>query len=137
MTRSAKVTLDWADGEYSFRLGIKEIEELQEKTGCGPFFLLNRLVDGSWKVQDIRETIRLGLIGGGMEPVKALPLVRNYVDGRPLLESVKFAQLILSAALAGAPDGERPGKAGAVKGRAKNSQTEGSPLPLTTEPALQ
>lgn len=121
MSRSASVTLEWADGEYPFRLGIKQIEELQEKTDCGPYFLLSRLLNGTWKVHDARETIRLGLIGGGMAPDKAITLVKRYVDDRPLLESVKPASAILSAACIGAPDGEEPGKGKAARAKDRKS----------------
>ena len=135
MSRDAKTAFDWADGNYTFRLGLGEIEELQEKTGCGPYFLLNRMRSGEWRVGDLRETIRLGLIGGGLEPSKAFGLVKKYVDARPLLENLNPAMAIISAAVIGAPDGEAPGKAKAVKAKGKqpNPKTESSPLPHSTE----
>jgi hypothetical protein len=138
MSRSANIALEWADGEYPFRLAIKQIEELQEKTDCGPYTLLQRISDGSWRLADMRETLRLGLIGGGMDPLKALGLVKRYVDDRPLLENIPHARAVLMAALMGAPDGEKPGKGAAAraKGRSKASPMENSPSPPITEPAL-
>lgn len=133
MSRNASITIDWADGTYDCRLPIAQIEELQEKTDCGPYFLFNRIASGQWRIADLRETIRLGLIGGGMEPPKARTLVERYVDNRPYAESIKPAQAILGAALIGAPDGEKPGKRKAAREAAKNLQTEGSPLPPSTE----
>ena len=60
-------------------------------------------------MDDLRETIRLGLIGGGMDPLDALVLVKRYVDDRPLMENVLPAWRILSAALMG-PEDDAPGK---------------------------
>lgn len=137
MSRNASITLEWADGEYVFRLPLGQLRELQEKTDCGPLFLFNRILAGQWKVDDLRETIRLGLIGGGLEPAKATTLVKRYVDERPYTESIKPAQAILGAALIGAPDGEKPGKRKAAKEAAKTFPTEDSPLPQSTEPLLQ
>lgn len=112
MSRDAKVgPLDWADGAYTFRLAWGELEELQEKCDAGPFVVLQRLSSGHWRVGDISHTIRLGLVGGGLEPAKALSLVRRYVETRPPLESVMLARGILGVALQGAPDGEQPGEA--------------------------
>lgn len=135
MSRNAQVTFGWADGDHIFRLGIKELEELQEKTDCGPLFLLNRITRGEWRVADLRDTIRLGLIGGGLDPFKAIELVKRYVDDRPLSESVRPAQAILAAAILGPADGEKPGKARAAKAKAPSLPTESSPLPPSTEPA--
>lgn len=137
MSRDGSCEFDFADGTYRFRIGIGEARELQEKTGCGPYFLFSRIAKDDWRVDDIRETIRLGLIGGGTEPVKALDIVRRYVDERPLsLLNVPTAKAILMAGLAGAPDGEKPGKARAARAKSNpKPSTDGSPLPPTTEPA--
>ena len=104
MSRDASITLDWADGTYTFRLAIGQLRELQEKCNAGPAHILSRLSTGTWMVDDITETIRLGLIGGGANPVEALRLVRSYVEERPLAESILPAISILGAAVVGAPD---------------------------------
>ena len=135
MSRNAQVTFGWADGDHTFRLGIKELEELQEKTDCGPLFLLNRILRNEWRVGDLRETIRLGLVGGGLDPFKAIELVKRYVDDRPLAESIEPAKAILTVAILGPADGEKPGKARAARPKAPSLQTESSPLPPSTEPA--
>jgi hypothetical protein len=108
MSRHGDVVFDWADGEHTFRLGIGQLRELQERCNAGPLMLARRLIHGDWRLDDLRETIRLGLIGGGLEPSKALSLVRNYVDERPLMESVEIAGRIINAALVGPGDEERP-----------------------------
>jgi hypothetical protein len=121
--RDARIDLDWADGTYSFRLGWKELAELQEKVDCGPYFLLDRLRSGAWRVGDISETIRLGLIGGDKEmvPVKALKLVQRYVEARPPMENLAYAIAILTAGVLGAPD-EKLGEPDAPK-RPRKSTT--------------
>lgn len=135
MSRDARVTFEWADGTYVFRLPYGQLAELQEKTGCGPQFLLTRIIDGSWKVEDLVETIRLGLIGGGTEPVAAARLVQRYVKDRPLIESVIPARVILSAALFGVEGEEWPGKDEPGETKAHDpSQADGSTSPGSTEP---
>lgn len=104
MNRDGKIELAWADGDYAFRLGWGELEQLQEKCDAGPYVILQRLVTNTWNVGDISHTIRLGLIGGGLKPVEALTLVRDYVEKRPPLESLIFAKTILVVALMGAPE---------------------------------
>lgn len=104
MSRDGSITLTWADGDYVFKLGWSELAKLQEAADAGPYVILNRLVDGSWRVADISATIRLGLIGGGMSPTDALKKVREYVEDRPPIESLMIAQAVLSAAIVGAPD---------------------------------
>lgn len=138
MSRDARITLDWADDSYVFRLAWGQLVEMQEKTDAGPYVVLQRLYDGSWRMADIVEPIRLGLIGGGLEPVKALKLVRQYVQERPPVENVLVAQAVLSAALMGAPD-ETPGKqvAPGQESDSTISRTESSGSEPSTEPALQ
>jgi hypothetical protein len=113
MSRDASVTFDWADGTFTFRLGIGQIRELQEKCDAGPSVVLRRLAEDAWFVDDLIHTIRLGLIGGGATPAEALKLVRRYVEQRPLEESRSPATIILGAALYGAGDEEPLGKAAA------------------------
>ncbi|MGE3874092.1 MAG: gene transfer agent family protein [Parvibaculaceae bacterium] len=106
MSRSGRITLDFGDGTYVFFLGWGELTELQEKCDAGPLVLYHRLFDGTWRAGDVSHAVRLGLIGGGLEPIKALRLVQNYVEARPLLESLPVAQGVIAAALIGAPDEE-------------------------------
>lgn len=124
--RDATVTFDWGDGTHSFRLAWGQLASLQEACDAGPYVVLQRLHSGEWRVEDISNIIRLGLIGGGLEPSPALKLTRTYVEARPPMESLIPAQVILSAALMGAPE-EAVGEADAVnqtEASLTNSQTE-------------
>ena len=111
MPRDARIELDFGPGTYCFRLAWGQLASLQEACDAGPYVILDRLMNGTWRVNDIRETIRYGLIGGGsVTPSEALKLVREYVEARPPIESLLTAQAILSAGLMGAPEekvGER------------------------------
>lgn len=138
--RDARVRdVTFGDGEYDFRLGWGQLVELQEKTGCGPHFCLNRLHNGGWLVEDISETIRLGLLGADkdMKPSTATTLVRRYVHERPPLENHTLAVVILTAALMGSPE-EPVGEPVAADQTVPltTSQTDESDLPPSTEPAL-
>jgi hypothetical protein len=104
MSRNALVTLEWADGEYPFRLGLAELEAVQEATRAGPAHLLRRLHLGEWFIADMRAPILHGLLGGGMGADRARAMVKTWVDNRPLAESVPVAMAVIAAALHGAPD---------------------------------
>lgn len=113
--RNGAITLDWADGSHQFRLAWGGLVSLQEACDAGPMVILGRLQSGNWRMADIRETIRLGLIGGGATPEKALALVRDYVEARPPIESIQLAQGILATAVIGAPEeDEQEGEAHAA-----------------------
>jgi len=109
MSRDAQLTIDWADGTYTFRLAWGELITLQEECNAGPFEILRRLSTNTWLMEDISNVIRLSLIGGGIEPTEAFRLVKTYVHSRPPLENVPFARGILGIAVQGAPD-EKPGE---------------------------
>lgn len=115
MSRDGSITLDWADGEHVFRLRWGELIQLQEACDAGPLVVFTRLGGMHWRLEDVRDTIRLGLIGGGATPEAALKLVRDYVEARPLLENVALARAIVGAATIGASD-EEPGEAPAAPG---------------------
>lgn len=137
MSRDGSFEATWADGDYVFRLAWGELIKLQEALDCGPLLVLGRLQAGGWKVEDIREVIRLGLIGGGLEPAKALKLVRLYVEQRPPFENIALALRIIATSLNGAPDEEieqPPGKAEAPNGSTL-FQTESSASGPSTQPA--
>lgn len=132
--RNGVVELDFGDGTHRFRLAIGQLEELQEKTGVGPYVLLQRLMSGEWHTADVRETLRLGLVGGGMGALEALNLTRRYIDDRSdWVFNSKMAYAIMGAAILGAPE-EESGKSEdpeAVK-RASTYPKDGLPSEDTT-----
>lgn len=105
MSSVGTVTLIWGNGENQFCIArIGELLALEDKCGAGIMTILHRIQREEWYVNDIRETIRLGLIGGGMTAEKAMTAVKLHVDGRPLMESVMLAHAIIAAAIVGVPD---------------------------------
>lgn len=104
MPANGQVEINWADGSHTFNIAkIKSVLELEDKCEAGVSEVFQRISDGKWKINDVRETIRLGLIGGGMMPDAALKLVQRYVDDRPWAESVPVAMVVLMAAMVGVP----------------------------------
>lgn len=99
MSRHAEITTDWADGTYTFRLGLEEIEELEAKFDRSIFVIVDRLRSRTATSGEILETIRVGLIGGGAKPGDALALKRRYGEERPLDENRDVAYLVGLAGL--------------------------------------
>lgn len=133
MSSDGSVTFDWADDEHTFRLAIGQLRELQDKCGVGPMQIYDRLCDRTWRVDDIIQTLRLGLIGGGMKPTEALLLTRRYVENQQmsLLENAKAAQNVILAALVGVKD-DPVGKDKAEEGQTMGGST--SPSSTDKEP---
>jgi hypothetical protein len=113
MSRDASISFEWGDGDTTFALRWAELAKLQEARDCGPYVLLDRLLSGKWRIEDIREVIRWGLIGGGKRPEEASKLIRQYVEGFPPVENLIVAQRIMGAGCVGAPDEPPPGEADA------------------------
>lgn len=109
------IALAFGDGEYVFRLPIKQIVALESK--AGPIDAVkDRVVNGGFGILDIVETIRHGLIGGGKGMVNGVEtdvgdlranlLVDTYIDGKPLGEIAITARAIIAALYVGyAPSG--------------------------------
>lgn len=114
------VVLTWKGGEHSFALRIGELQALQDATGEGPGASLQRLylsmqsgpMMGGWKIADVVDTVRLGLIGGGMERTEATKIVRETVDRNGITSLVTTACEVLLDALAEKDDeaGEAAGE---------------------------
>lgn len=130
------IEMPFADGVYRFALGLAQIEEIQTKTGDGigavyARVLQGRMADdpsvghpayGAYKMRDLVETIRQGLIGGGeglvdgqdvkVTALRANDLVDRYVTAidAPISELWSLAAAILFAKIEGyAPAVEEAG----------------------------
>lgn len=134
---AAEIELAWADGTYLFALKLKQIEELQRLCGAGLGEIAQRLlVERRWRVSDVVETLRLGLIGGGLPAVRARELIETYVDGHPLADPrdpanhLMTAQAVITAAYFGVVEAteEVEGKAEAAAGDGTDGSTS-RPLP--------
>ena len=96
---------------------------MQEKTDAGPEQIYADIASGQWRVAHLRETIRIGLIRGGMEPVRALAMVARYAAEGYLADLKPLALNIIAAALVGAPDEDKP--AGESEAGAKDPSPAG------------
>lgn len=144
--------LHFADGEYLFDLKLPQLAELQEKRG--PIFeVYGRVLKGRYLYQgvavadtagggsfaeDLFETIRLGLIGGGGGTVagkavevtaqSAKALVERYCHAAPLKESWSVAAAILAARIEGyEPKKAEPATEPAPAKRRKRKSTSAKP----------
>lgn len=105
MSRSAIIENAFVgEGHYDLGLRIGELITLQEKLGSGPNKIAQRFLEGDWLVQDVTETIRLGLIGGGMSHKDAFDLVGRVVVPGHLYDYVGLAGQVVLAALGGVED---------------------------------
>ena len=105
--RSGKISLPFGDDTHVFKLGYGQLKELQDAVDAGPFVIFDSLLKNTWKIEYIRETIRCGLIGGGMAAHEAIRMVKTYVEdveSYPLQPNVLIAAAILNAALIGAAE---------------------------------
>lgn len=126
------IELHFGDGDYLFRLNLAGIQAVQDKCGGDGIGAVWRRLAASrfnyvkdngeqvgfgvaeaaaFKIEDIIEPIRQGLIGGGMgmvdgaavtvTPLLANKLVQTYVIERPLSESWAIAFAVMSALIEG------------------------------------
>lgn len=133
MSRSAKIRGVFGDGIKDFALTIGGLEELQEACDAGPEEIFFRIKTGKWRVADVRETLRIALIGGGLPATRALVLVDRHASTGGLAEWKVLAAAIIAAALDGAPDEDTP--AGESKGEPNLSPDEKSGSQPSTSPA--
>ena len=59
-------TIAWRGGEHPFLLRIGELRALENACDLGSRMILVQLMSSTFRVDHVLETIRLGLIGGGM-----------------------------------------------------------------------
>lgn len=123
MSANGTRTIIWANGEDQFCLAkIGLLLDLEAKCNAPVGVIFGRLGSGNFGINDIRETIRLGLIGGGMSPDRAMTAVKSHVDGNPLASSVLTAYCVLEAVMVGVPD-DPVGKGMAEKAGEADSST--------------
>ncbi len=111
-------TVTWPGGEHEFALPIGQLRALQDACKSGPEEIFNRLRLGTWKVDDLVNVLKFGLIGGGMSKADAAPLVVGLFDTHPPFEFKLAAIGVLASALMGdllegedvpgKPEGETP-----------------------------
>ena len=123
-------TLTWIGGEHPFALALGNLRAVQRHCDAGPLQIFDRLGNGTWRVDDVFEVIRQGLIGGGMEQKEAGPLVAGLMDRHALVDFVLTARAVLAASLMGEEDdpvGKPMGETSPPESGASASSTETAP----------
>jgi hypothetical protein len=113
MSADGVTTVFWGAGETAFRIGIGEFRELQERingrrgafglAAIGPQTFANQIrANDAWP-DDVRDVLRIGLIGAGMKPAEAHRQLVQYFDRGPRAESYLAAFAVFAGAFLGAP----------------------------------
>jgi hypothetical protein len=126
------LALEFADGEYEFRITLQGINEIQKKCDAGIGAVWARLASArlefigekvgvannvmtgetaKFKIEDIIEPIRQGLIGGRKGKVDGQPvevthamanrLIENYVLSEPLMKAWTVAYAVVGSLIEG------------------------------------
>ena len=138
--RSGKISLEFGNDTHVFKLGYGQLKELQDSVNAGPLYILESFFNKTWQLEYVRETIRCGLIGGGMSATDAIRMVKTYVEdveSYPVITNVEPAIAILSAALFGAPeedDGKKTEAAGDKTSRRSKKEKSASHQSTQQEP---
>ncbi|BCA04085.1 gene transfer agent family protein [Bradyrhizobium sp. YCK136] len=113
---SGSIELTWGSGLQSFKFGLGQFRALQENVNrrrlaigaplLGPMDLVEALKARNVWPDDLRDILRIGLIGGGMAPRDAHLEMTQSFDDTPPLEHVKPALAVLLAGLVGPPAAE-------------------------------
>ena len=103
MSLSTALVSEFGGQNRVFKLRIGEMGELETLCGTGIAGIYSRLATLQFRYADVRETIRLGLIGGGMVASEAAFLMKRYVDSDdvPVNANVPLAIAILQAKFEG------------------------------------
>lgn len=103
--RPTRVVRPFAGRDHAFDIApIGTIEALERACNAGMGEILIRLETVTFRHADIRETIRLALMGAGMTEPDATRLVVENIDGRPVAPQLELAIAIMSAYAHGVAD---------------------------------
>lgn len=120
MSRSAEVRRFFGEGEFTFALTIGPAEQLEQvrsdalrkmgfDAGQGAIMAIQgRLAGGTFLIDDVRQTLRLGLIGAGMDREEAFRLVDRNLKPGYVVKAAMVAGDVIDALLSGDPD-DQPG----------------------------
>lgn len=99
----------WAGGEHPFRLGIGELRAIEQKCDAGCAVVLMRLLSSQFKIDDVYQPIRLGLIGGGMSERDAQKTLDAALDvASPYALAIPAAEILRRFFMWESPD--QPGE---------------------------
>lgn len=99
-------TAFFGDREYTFALTDDMVSELERLADLGIGALYLRAVNMQFRLADLVEIIRLGLVGGGTAPERAAQLTNTYARNRPIDELYPLALDVLDARWGGVTEHE-------------------------------
>jgi hypothetical protein len=121
----------FAGRRHIFRLTLGGVEELERLCNAGIGQIYGRLATAAFWNADIRETIRLGLTGGGLSDAEASRLVMDTVDTAPLAHHLGLATAIVTAYAVGVDEALGKSDSAAAEGPGE----AGTPRPETSPPS--
>jgi hypothetical protein len=95
MPRPHAPVIAWPQGEHAFWLNLGELRALEQACDAGFMLIWSRMISGQPRVDDIYQTIRLGLIGGGMLPDKAATLTAKAFEESSIMTLMRTAEPVL------------------------------------------
>lgn len=90
------IKIIWAGGEHDFRFAIGELRALEQSRDCGCTVVLARLFALQFKVDDVLETLRIGLQGGGMSEKQARATIEKSYTKANLFDLAVVASAVLT-----------------------------------------
>ncbi len=93
----------FAGRERKFMLTLGGVEALEQRCNAGILAIMLRLAGHQASVHDVRETLRQGLIGGGMPAVSADQILMADFDAQPLVTYLGIACDVIAAFVNGVP----------------------------------
>lgn len=95
------IVRDYAGAERKFRLRVADILDLEEATKRPISELYGAIIGQKFRIEDIRQTVVRGLVGGGSPVDEAKRLVSERIDALPLIEHVIIAQSLMVITMTG------------------------------------
>lgn len=133
MSRLARVRLFLWDGDKDFQMECEQLMELEESLKAPLYPLLARLGAKAALLHEVRETLRIGLVGAGMDRQAAHDLVVKACTPGAYQALFATAYGVLGSGLEGVPRedpalGEPVAETPAMKKKTKasSSRTDGS-----------
>lgn len=102
MTDRKAVRQFFGDAEHDFHLTPALVMELERRAGSGIGALYKRFLASDFGFAELTEIIRLGLIGGGMDPKDASQLVSLYSQTMTVVSLFLTAMPVMDALMTGA-----------------------------------
>ncbi len=104
--------IEWAGKERLFRLTFGGVLDLEQAIGEGIGKIFIRLSSSQFSAREVYETLRLGLIGGGMSVLDAKRLIDAHFENRPggYMENAMVAASILTDLMTGVEPPEEDGE---------------------------